>query len=273
MANITLICCTIYPKLALLFLKSISAPIKDINLKIILVNSSTINFDLSSIDSDISKLIDILEAPGLSLSQARNLALSFAGNVDIIAFPDDDCTYPPGLIDRVVAFYNENSDNTCKGISFPFPGSSKQTTMKIRLNDIFGSLISFNFFIFNPGAICFNENFGIGAKYDFGEESELVARILGKSHYIYYDQNFLIDHPIKDTLSISRSYRRGCGIGAFLYITSSYIKFSKAIQIKLLLGSLVKSFVLLAKLKFRYSLHSFVNGIGRLMGFFRAIAK
>jgi hypothetical protein len=47
---------------------------------------------------------------------------------------------------------------------------------------------TFNFFLFKPITLYFNENFGIGAKYDFGEEAELVARTLGKDGYLILDQ-------------------------------------------------------------------------------------
>ena len=37
-------------------------------------------------------------APGLS--RARNVGLQEL-SADLVAFPDDDCTYPPGLLERV----------------------------------------------------------------------------------------------------------------------------------------------------------------------------
>ena len=43
------------------------------------------------------------------LSKARNAALRFAQG-DLIAFPDDDCWYPPELLAKVVAWFEEHAE-------------------------------------------------------------------------------------------------------------------------------------------------------------------
>jgi glycosyltransferase involved in cell wall biosynthesis len=45
----------------------------------------------------------------LGLSAGRNIALPFAQG-DIIAFPDDDCWYPPNLLERVAAWFDHRPD-------------------------------------------------------------------------------------------------------------------------------------------------------------------
>src|ERR1700742_2152768 len=49
-----------------------------------------------------SSIVHLKSAPGLS--RARNAGLAFATG-DIIAFPDDDCWYPNGLLKRVVSVF------------------------------------------------------------------------------------------------------------------------------------------------------------------------
>ena len=65
-------------------------------------------------------------------------------------------------------------------------------------NDIFGSCISFNFFLFDPGKLIFNESLGIGAKFDFGEEADLLARILDEKKFLANSINFNIETSYKN---------------------------------------------------------------------------
>src|SRR5690349_10889036 len=44
---------------------------------------------------------------GRGLSRARNVGLP-AATGDVIAFPDDDCWYPPDLLQQVAAIFSEN---------------------------------------------------------------------------------------------------------------------------------------------------------------------
>ena len=46
-----------------------------------------------------------VDIPGLS--RARNVGLNHAVN-KIIAFPDDDCEYPDGLLNKIENFFSEN---------------------------------------------------------------------------------------------------------------------------------------------------------------------
>ena len=73
----------------------------------------------------------IYNLPYASLSEARNFAIKKLSNSNIIAFPDDDCKYPNGLLDYVLDFYNKNKDKNCKGICFNFPGRNSNVPQKI----------------------------------------------------------------------------------------------------------------------------------------------
>ena len=270
--KIILICCTINPSLAVQFLNSVSIPSGAEWFEIILVNSSTQEVVLTNVSDEVRNSIRVMNAPGFSLSRARNYALTEDKDADIIAFPDDDCIYPLGLLDKVVSYYEDNGDPNCKGVCFPHSGSITHTGTRIVKDEIFGRVISFNFFLFDPETLHFNENFGIGGKYDFGEEAELVARTLDKFGYLLHDQNFLIEHPLKDGLSFKRTFRRGFGIGAFV-ITTGYLEFSRRLRFKLLFGAFAKFFYRLVRGEFRLSFHSLADGLGRLSGFVLAFFR
>ena len=51
------------------------------------------------------EIVHLRSEPGLS--RARNVALARI-EADVVAFPDDDCTYPPGLLERVARQLGED---------------------------------------------------------------------------------------------------------------------------------------------------------------------
>ncbi|HEY4074281.1 MAG TPA: glycosyltransferase family A protein [Herbaspirillum sp.] len=79
------------------------------------------NFELIVIDqNDDERLAPLLKVyrerfrflhvrSARGLSRARNVGLRLAGG-DVIAFPDDDCWYPLGLLQKVASELNGNPD-------------------------------------------------------------------------------------------------------------------------------------------------------------------
>ena len=267
-ACITLICCTINPSITLIFLESLRKT--NCKYKVIIINSSKSEFKLKELDEIIKRNILIYSLPNASLSEARNFALTKVKENCILAFPDDDCEYPIGLLDVVLETYKRNIDKNCIGISFDFPGRKENLPAKIFKNNIFGSCISFNFFLFNPKKIFFNEKLGIGGMFEFGEETDLLARNLTNGKYLINSSNYNIEHPIKIGKSFKRSFRRGVGIGGFVILTWGN-KFNIKIKLKLLFGGFVRSLDYFVKAKYIFSLDSLINQIGRMIGLFKGL--
>jgi len=77
------------------------------------------NFELIVVDqNDDDRLVPILKdykekfsilhlRSKKGLSRARNVGLRYVSG-DIVAFPDDDCWYPPDLLERVANFFEEH---------------------------------------------------------------------------------------------------------------------------------------------------------------------
>jgi glycosyltransferase involved in cell wall biosynthesis len=160
------------------------------------------------------------------LSRARNLGLRFASG-EIIAFPDDDCIYPPdalAFVDRKFA-----ADRELAALSGPAVtqdgrrGSARWQAGAgpITIATVWTSVISFNLFVrtdvmrrVGP----FDEELGIGARFGSGEETDLALRIIEAGGKAIFDPALKIIHPDK-RLTVEATRRAtayGSGLGRVL---------------------------------------------------------
>ena len=195
------------------------------------------NFEVIIVDQNKDKrLVNILDkfkdlkikhiTSDIGLSKARNTGLKYADG-EVIGFPDDDCTYPSDLLENIYTFFSNTSYDFVLGKTidkdtgeivagkpyfkekelncFNFLGSS--TTLFISLKNI------------SLNMILFDEDFGLGAKYNSGEEEDLVFRLLHKKYKGFYDPyiNFVY-HPPSDLnyQDFKRAEYRSLGLGAFV---------------------------------------------------------
>jgi len=152
--------------------------------------------------------------PGLSiqhlrsargLSRARNVGLPLAKG-DIIAFPDDDCWYPPQLLAEVKAWFHakpqygalfatlRDADNRTVGPKWP-----DRTCVADRKN-MFAIGISPNAFMrrtVTDAIGLFNENIGVGAStpYQSGEDLDYFLRPLARGFQMKFEPSFTVHHP------------------------------------------------------------------------------
>ncbi len=160
------------------------------------------------------------------LSRARNVGLSYASG-EIICFPDDDCWYPPGLLNIVDRIFTESPDvagitgRTTDGDGVEERRWPKEVK-KITMTNIWRTAISFTIFLRREcvgSTLVFNESLGVGAgtQWNSGEETDLLMRVLKKGLCVKYRPDLCVFHPVKiDTMSedqIQRaaSYSRGAG--------------------------------------------------------------
>ena len=266
--KIVLICSTINPSTCHAFLRSLKNT--KCNYQLIIINASNKKFYFQDLDQEIKRNIILYNLPSVSLSVARNFALSKIDKPNILAFPDDDCEYPLGILDQVLEKFRINIDPNLKGLSFSFPGQRKNSPVKIYKDNIFGNCISFNFFLFNPKSIFFNEDLGIGAKFDFGEESDFLSRLLKDKFYILNSKKLFINHPIKTAKSFKKTFRQGIGIGGFLIITWKN-KYNISLKLRLIFAPFFKSIFQLLKGEFLYALDSLISLFGRIMGLIKSL--
>lgn len=207
-----------------------------------LASQSYKNFELIVVDQNSDdRLVPILEpykthfpilhirsAPGLS--RARNIGLRYVKG-DIVAFPDDDCWYPPDLLEKVANFFQKHPDiDGLAGRSIdengkPSVGRWDEKEGLIDMFNVWRRAISFSIFlktkVINEVGD-FDETLGVGAgtPWGAGEETDYIVRTLKLGFKIYYYPSINIYHPQKtpvyDVRAISRAYSYGMGFGRVL---------------------------------------------------------
>ncbi|GIK88596.1 MAG: glycosyl transferase [Betaproteobacteria bacterium] len=159
-------------------------------------------------------------------NHARNLGLAEARGA-IVAFPDDDCILPPGVLDRVDAAFA--ADPALAVLTGPAAspagglGSGRWRTEDgpITLANLWTSVIEFNLFLKRDVARAlggFDERMGPGTAWGSAEGNDLVARAIRAGHRARYDPALRIVHPDKrlTPVAVERARLYGAGLGVAL---------------------------------------------------------
>jgi glycosyltransferase involved in cell wall biosynthesis len=160
--------------------------------------------------------IHAVEAPlATGLSAARNRALAHARRhglldaADVVAFPDDDCAYPDGLLARVGALLVRETEIVC-GAYAPqpeaidgrrFPPDARPLSAQLAMQ-----VVSSNNVFFAARVVAavgdFDERFGLGAAYGASEDSDYVLRALQLGvRGAYAPADVFVVHPYKPQLA------------------------------------------------------------------------
>lgn len=139
----------------------------------------------------------------ISLSKARNILISEAGeldlfnNLDFVSFPDDDCWYPDLFWANFVnlekkekfeLFYTQFSSQPMNSI---FDSNKHNTSALVRNASSNTTFYKLN--VFKRIGV-FDEDFGVGAKNNGGEDSDFAIRALLLSKKTYYFNLPVIGH-------------------------------------------------------------------------------
>jgi GT2 family glycosyltransferase len=163
------------------------------------------------------------------LSRARNVALEHATG-DIIAFPDDDCIYPPDLLEQVVAALGREAP--IEGIAIlpqdsegaVFPRLHRKRGELTQAN-VFRRCVSIGLFVRSElvrRTGTFNEALGLGAgtQWASAEDVDYPLRALLAGCRIEYRPDIRVIHPIgisgKPRELMRRGYHLGGGVGYVL---------------------------------------------------------
>lgn len=159
--------------------------------------------------------LERLRAPG-GLSRARNAALPGL-RADVVAFPDDDCSFPDNLLERVAG--RLASDPSLDGVTGRAPDSAswKHDAAMLTRENLWNRAISFTIFL-RGGVIERVGNFdeALGLPSSSGEEIDYLIRAIDAGARIEYDPTLVVMHLEKALDPKAVGARDGASIGYIL---------------------------------------------------------
>ncbi|WP_348649456.1 glycosyltransferase family 2 protein [Methylobacterium aquaticum] len=141
-------------------------------------------------------------APGLS--RARNVGLARCRG-DLVAFPDDDCWYPPGLVAEVVRLFAEHPEadavtgRTLDATGRESLGAFLAADQAVDRRNVWFSGNSNGLFVRRAAARAvggFDETLGVGAPTPFrsGEETDFLLRLLAQGRRVVFRHGLVVHH-------------------------------------------------------------------------------
>ncbi len=193
------------------------------------------NFEIIIVDQNKNGLIDEIcenykQQLNLIHIKSEQLGLSFNRNIgikaatgEILAFPDDDCTYYPDTLEKVSQLFNQNGVDLILGqirnrvnnklIIRNWPISITKIT---NIRKILTLATSITIFCRKDPEILFDDLFGVGSKFGAYEDSDLCTQYLKLNKKLLYSPSIEVLHPEGDTiLNKNKAYNYGRGWGAF----------------------------------------------------------
>lgn len=213
-------------------------------------------------------------APGVS--RARNVGLEYASG-SIVAFPDDDCWYPEGLLSRVDSLLRQNPDlggvtgRQTDAEGRPWCKRLTSNPTRVDVLNVWSKAISITIFLRQAVVAAvgpFDEHLGVGAgsKFASGEETDYLVRAIRFGFRFQYLPQIHVHHPNPlaawDVRMVKRARGYGAGMGRVLRKHHYPAWFKAKILVRPLAGALL-SLAALRLGKSRYHLSTF---LGRLEG-------
>ena len=215
-------------------------------------------------------------SPGLS--HARNIGLSYAEG-EIIAFPDDDCTYPPNLLKSISDYL---SSDRVDGVSTlvtdqhgKFSGSFMyRSSRRITFSNVWRCGVSISIFAKKAavGDIRFDESLGVGSGtiYGSGEETDFLLNLIKAKKHLDFRPDMVVNHPVFiGPWTVKRGYLYGNGMGRVLrkhHYTVFRAFYSAMLQ-------WIRALFALVSLNSPRMIFHLAMAYGRLTGYFRKASK
>jgi glycosyltransferase involved in cell wall biosynthesis len=199
-----------------------------------------------------------LRTKRVGASAARNEGLRHSCS-DLVAFPDDDCRYPPDLLEKVARFFDRHLEvdaltgrlvdeqGQCSILDFDLePGPLDATNVWTRS-------IEATMFLRGKSArkFRFDETLGRGSgtAWESGEGTDYLLQLLSEGASLYYEPSLNVIHPQPvppyDAKAMRRAYEYGCGRGRVL----RKHEYSLRAKAKTLVGPLIRAVACAAGLR------------------------
>lgn len=164
------------------------------------------------------------------LSYNRNIGMKMATG-DILAFPDDDCTYYPDTLEKVMLKFQSDNVDFISGRIFDrekkisviknWPTSPKEITM-MNFYSLSSSITIFAKVKQND-SIRFDENLGVGTIHGSCEDPDFLVALLKRGLRGVYVPSVEVNHPIPDACNTPMSKRISYAAG-FGFMLGKYNK-------------------------------------------------
>jgi len=206
------------------FLESLTKQTFDLSAVQVIVVDQNKEIDLKPILSQYQNRLHIVHIPssktGLSLN--RNIGLRVAEG-QVVAFPDDDCTYYPDTLEKVWAAFQRNPTvnlvlgrvvdrKSGKSMLRNWPSKVK----KITKSNFFTHSSSIT--IFARQSPLFDERIGVGTYFGSYEDADFVYRVLLRDGAALYDPSVEVWHEDQNihVFDENKLQQYGLGFGALV---------------------------------------------------------
>jgi glycosyltransferase involved in cell wall biosynthesis len=208
-------------------------------------------------------------------SRARNIGMEYASG-EILAFPDDDCWYPPDLLGKVVQKFVHHPEldgltgRLTDGYGHTVMGRFDLRPGRIEESNVWARGIEATTFLRRSRLEDrrFDESLGLGAgtMWGGGEVTDLLLGLLADGKLLYYYPDTIINHPpltrLYDAKASRKAYLYACGMGRVLRMRKTPLRYKVKWLIRPL-GGTVLFIMALKPARARYHFNIFR---GRLRG-------
>jgi GT2 family glycosyltransferase len=179
-----------------------------------------------------ARVAEVLAGRGLELTHVRApLGLSRARNVglrevsgDVVGFPDDDCAYPPGLLDLLAGRFADPALDGLTGRAEDAQGRSSSSWERdpavLTLDNLWNRANAATMFlrrelVHRLGS--FDERLGLGSgePWSSGEETDYLVRAVAAGGRIVYDPTLVVFHDVRED-DAAVGLRDGASMGYLL---------------------------------------------------------
>lgn len=174
--------------------------------------------------------LEHLRPGSLGASRARNAGLERASG-EVLAFPDDDCWYPPDLLNRADLILRARPElDGLTGCSVDERGEASNARFDGSVGylgriSVWSRAIEYTMFLRarSVRGLRFDESLGVGSgtAWGAGEATDYLLRLLDLDASIHYEPSLRVFHPAPvppyDAKARLKAYSYGVGMGRVLY--------------------------------------------------------